>query len=284
MADVFISYSQKTPEPTRALADALLAKGYDVWWDQRLAAGDPFDDVIQDRLEDAKAVIVIWTAASLASKYVRREVGIAHAWDKTIPVRVADLPQTEIPAPFRKLHTCEATDIQSIEGALQKKGVRPQQLGRRKPLSREDLIAQLGQIDQALPSAVDAWLRRCQQEGFRIVARRSLIIKSAIPSFAEVNFGTLFPDGTVQTNDISEFSERIGDPSIAGEYLDGLARSIEGATVRRDGTPWNWRIEVFGQLPKISSLLPRSDEWLALMKVARDRFTKLAAANVARGR
>ena len=284
MADVFISYSQKTPEPTKALADALTAKGYEVWWDQRLAAGDRFDDVIQDRLEDAKAVIVLWTAASVASKYVRREVGIALAWDKLIPVRVAELVETEIPAPFQKLHTCQAADIQSIEAALQKKGVRPQQLSRRKPLSREELIAQLAQVDPELPAAVDAWLRRCQQEGFRIVARRSLIIKAAIPNFVEVNFGTLFPDGTVQTNYISESSERIGDPTIAAEYLDGVARLIEGAAVRRDGTSWNWRVEVLGQLPKILSLLARSEEWLALMKTARQRFMKVAAANVALGR
>jgi TIR domain-containing protein len=170
MADVFISYSQKAPEPTKVLAEALQVKGYDLWWDQRLAAGDAFDDVIQDQLEDAKAVIVIWTAASVASKYVRREVGIALAWDKLIPVRVTDLLSTEIPAPFQMLHTGEVADIQSIEDALQKKGIRPQQPGRRKSLSREELIAQLGRADQALPAAVDAWLRRCQQEGFRVVA------------------------------------------------------------------------------------------------------------------
>jgi hypothetical protein len=127
-------------------------------------------------------------------------------------------------------------------------------------------------------------LRRCEEEGFRVVPRRSLIIKATIPNFVQVNFGTLFPDGTVQTNYISELSERIGDPSIAAEYLDGVARLIEGATVRRDGTSWNWRVEVSGQLPKISSLLARGEEWLALMKAARDRFTKSAAANAALGR
>jgi hypothetical protein len=104
------------------------------------------------------------------------------------------------------------------------------------------------------------------------------MIKATIPNFAEVNFGTLSPDGTVQTNYISESSERLGDPSIAGEYLDGVARLIEGAAVRRDGKSWNWRVEVLGQLPKISSLLARREEWLALMKKARDRFIKVAAA------
>jgi hypothetical protein len=282
VADVFISYSQKTPEAAAALAESLKAKGYDVWWDMRLNAGDRFDDVIREQLDDADAVIVIWSAESVRSKYVTMEAGMALGWSKLIPVRAADLPLAEVPAAFQRLQTCDAADIESIDRALQTKGLRPQQAGRRKALSREELISELGRVDQSLPASVGTWLRRCQQEEFRIVAKRSLMIKATIPNFGDANFGTLFPDGTLQTNYISESSERLGDPSIAADYLDGLARLIEGASVRRDGMPWNWRVEVFGQLPKISSLLERSDEWLALMKAARERFVKTAASGLER--
>lgn len=283
MADVFISYSQQTPESARALAEALKAKGYEVWWDTRLIGGDKFDEVIREQLDDAEAVIVVWTAEAVRSKYVRMEAGTALAWGKAlIPVRVPDLPKSEIPPPFRDYQTVDAADFEGICRALEQRGVRPRQAGRRKSLSREEFLSELGRVDASLPPSVDAWLLRCNQEGFRIVARRSLIIKATIPNFAEVNFGTLFPDGTVQTNYISESSERLGDPSIAAEYLDGVARLIEGASVRRDGTSWNWRVEVFGQLPKISLLLASGEEWLALMKAARHRFIKVAGGSLSK--
>jgi hypothetical protein len=279
VADVFISYSQKTPEPAKALAEALTKRGYDVWWDTRLVAGDQFDDEIRAQLEEADVALVIWTAESVKSKYVRMEAGIAWAWDKLMPVRTAELPLNAIPGPFQRIHTDDVADIERIERALDARGVRPQQAGRRTPLSREEIVAQLGEVDAALPASVEAWLRKCQQEGFRVVAKRSLMIKATIPNFGEVNFGTLFPDGTVQTNYVSDSSERLGDASIAAAYLDGVASLIEGAAVRRDGKPWTWRVEVLGQLPKASLLLERSEEWIALMKAAKDRFIKAAAVS-----
>jgi hypothetical protein len=97
------------------------------------------------------------------------------------------------------------------------------------------------------------------------------MIKAAVPGLGEVNFGTLFPDGKLQTNYISETAERAGNPAIAAAYLDGIAALIDGV-VRRDGTPWNWRVEVFGELPKISQVLAHSDGWLRLMIEARRQF------------
>ena len=135
----------------------------------------------------------------------------------------------------------------------------------------------LGRIDDALPGKLEAWLRNCQAEGFRIVIKRSMMIKSSIPNFAEVNFGTLYQDGTFQTNYISELSERLGDPTIAAGYSDGVANLV-GGTVLREGKSWSWRVEVFGALPKIADALAKGDEWIGLMKEARQRFTKVAAA------
>jgi hypothetical protein len=43
-----------------------------------------------------------------------------------------------------------------------------------------------------------------------------------------------------------------------------------------DGTPWNWRVEVFGELPKISQVLAHSDGWLRLMIEARRQFMERA--------
>lgn len=92
--------------------------------------------------------------------------------------------------------------------------MRPKAAAKSKKMTKEEVLAALGRLDSSLPPAVDAYLRRCQKEGFRVVSNRSIIIKSMIPAFGEVNFGTLFPDGKFQTNYISDSSERIGDQQL----------------------------------------------------------------------
>jgi hypothetical protein len=272
MAQVFISYSQKSLEPTKALAEHLKNAGVETWWDARLTSGQRFDDVIRQELEAADAAIVIWTPQSISSPYVKMEAGTAYAWEKLITVRTPDLPIQGIPDPFRGLHTVLVTELEQIMIALDELGVRPKAAGRGKKLSKDEILAALSKADPPLPSAVDAFLRECQREGFRIVTNKSIMIKAAIPNIGEVNFGTLFPDGKLQTNYISDVSERLGDPRIAADYLDGLARLIDGASVRRDGKSWTWRVEVFGELPQIARVLERPQEWLALMNEARSRF------------
>jgi hypothetical protein len=42
MADIFISYSQTDRERAMQIANALSAKGWKVWWDVSLIAGDRF--------------------------------------------------------------------------------------------------------------------------------------------------------------------------------------------------------------------------------------------------
>lgn len=280
MADVFISYSQKSPEPTKALADALLRKGYDVWWDARLVPGQRFDDVIRDELDAAEAAIVIWTPESVQSKYVRAEAGTALAWDKLIPVRVAELRTEDVPGAFRGLQTVDIEDLDAIVRALNSRDIRPQERSAPKRLSMQQILEALRELDPMLPGALEAWLKECQAEGFRVVTKKSIIIKSTIPSFGEVNFGTLFPDGTVQTNYFSASAEQLRAPEIASSYLDGLALLVDGGSVKREGSSWNWRVEVYGQMPKLSALLARGDAWIKLMKAARGRLIEAAASTV----
>jgi hypothetical protein len=200
------------------------------------------------------------------------EAGIAYAWDKLVTVRAANVSMTGLPGPFAAFQTGLVTDIEGIMKALSEKGVETKSPTRGKKLTREEMLSRLAEVDSDLPAKLDVWLRQCQGAGFRVVLSRTLMIKAAIPGLGDVNFGTLFPDGKLQTNYISETSERAGDPTIAAAYLDRVAALIDGATVRREGTPWNWRVEVYGELPRISQLLARSDEWLRLMIETRRRF------------
>jgi hypothetical protein len=118
MADIFISYSKQQPQPTRDVAAFLTSQGYSVWWDTNLTSGEIFRDVIDRELEAAKAVIVIWTAHSVASKWVRAEADHADRDGKLIPLRTRDLDAPRIPKPYSEYHTTVVDDRASILAAV----------------------------------------------------------------------------------------------------------------------------------------------------------------------
>jgi hypothetical protein len=125
MADIFISYSKVHILHTEELATALQEKGFTVWWDTRLVAGDNFKDVILAELEQARAAIVIWTSESIKSEWVYSEARRAHARRILIPVRSEEVGANDIPPPFDALHTVPLTERAAIEGALAQLGVTP---------------------------------------------------------------------------------------------------------------------------------------------------------------
>ena len=73
MADVFISYSQREPEPTHTLAAEFVQHGIDAWFDVNLLPGDAFGKVIDGEIDRAKAVVTIWSRPALESTWVPAE-------------------------------------------------------------------------------------------------------------------------------------------------------------------------------------------------------------------
>src|SRR5262245_36339247 len=88
MADVFLSYSSEDRPAAQAIAQALPARGRSVWWDRSIRAGEDFFDVIERQLDSAKCVVVLWSKASVASRWVRAEATEALKQGKLIPLLV----------------------------------------------------------------------------------------------------------------------------------------------------------------------------------------------------
>lgn len=86
MADIFISYASEDRNRVRPLAEALIERGFNVWWDRSLAAGQDYTAIIERELKAAKAVIVVWTQSSTASTFVRDEAGRARDEGRLVPV------------------------------------------------------------------------------------------------------------------------------------------------------------------------------------------------------
>lgn len=73
MNEIFISYASENRPQAQKLASALGERGWDVWWDREIPLGKSFDEVIENALAQAKCVIVLWSAVSVASEWVRNE-------------------------------------------------------------------------------------------------------------------------------------------------------------------------------------------------------------------
>src|SRR5262249_42866561 len=118
MADIFVSYA-KTDRPLASKLVAMLeAEGWTVWWDTSLAIGDDFRNEIMTELGRARAVIVIWTDASIKSDWVRSEAGRAQADRKLIPVKLEHLTYKDLPPPFDVLHTENGSEDDKIRAAV----------------------------------------------------------------------------------------------------------------------------------------------------------------------
>src|SRR5262245_7522487 len=92
MADIFISYSSEDRDRVRPLAEALEKRGLTVWWDRALAAGDDYASVIEQALEEARAVIVVWSRNSVDSPWVRDEAGRARDAGRLVPILFDKVP------------------------------------------------------------------------------------------------------------------------------------------------------------------------------------------------
>lgn len=129
MADVFISYSKQQRGLTEALATAIEAEGWTVWWDTSLLPNQQFRKEIDAQLDACKAVVIVWTPQSAASEWVLAEAD--HAWRlrKLINTYATDLPPTSIPKSFNQIHAVPVADRAAVLSALTNLGIKRSQTG-----------------------------------------------------------------------------------------------------------------------------------------------------------
>jgi hypothetical protein len=114
MADVFISYASEDRPHAERLARALEAAGFSVWWDvEDLPGGLSFNRAIQQALETAQRVLVLWSRASLESEYVEAEAYWAWQNKKLHSVRLGDDVVVRVP-----FNTSHARNLAAWDGSL----------------------------------------------------------------------------------------------------------------------------------------------------------------------
>jgi TolB-like protein/Flp pilus assembly protein TadD len=107
VADIFLSYSREDQATARRFAQGFEHEALSVWWDQTLNVGEAFDSVTEQALDDAKAVVVLWSKHSVNSRWVRAEATQAQASSRLVPVMIEGCKR---PIMFELTHTAELQD------------------------------------------------------------------------------------------------------------------------------------------------------------------------------
>ncbi len=90
MPDVFVSYNREDLPLAQRVVDALVHEGINVWLDMELKAGENYDEITEERLRSAKAVVVLWSSRSVKSRWVRAEATIGQRKNTLVPVMIEE--------------------------------------------------------------------------------------------------------------------------------------------------------------------------------------------------
>jgi hypothetical protein len=107
MSDVFISYAREDRDKAERLARACEQHDWVVWWDKVIPPGKKYADVIGQELASAKAVVVLWSGASVASDWVKDEAQEAANRGILVP---ALIEKVNPPYGFRQVQTADLSD------------------------------------------------------------------------------------------------------------------------------------------------------------------------------
>jgi adenylate cyclase len=111
LADVFISYARSDQAIAARVAKGLQTAGLDVWWDADLPAHRAYSEIIERNLDEAGAVVVLWSKVAAKSQWVRAEADFARNAGKLVQATVdGSIP----PMPFNQI---QCADLKVWRGA-----------------------------------------------------------------------------------------------------------------------------------------------------------------------
>ncbi|MEO5938834.1 MAG: TIR domain-containing protein [Sphingomonas sp.] len=211
-AKVFISYARVDRARVKPIADALAAAGYDVWWDAMIEGGSAFAKAIEAHLDTADAVIVVWSATSVDSDWVRDEAGRGRDRKRLVPVL---LDGVDPPLGFKQYH---AIDLSRWKG-------------------RAD-APELASVLRGVATTADRTVAPIAStvSGAKGPSRRTLLIAGGGVATAAATAGLLVMhpwrrDGASNGVAVLPFANLSGDPGQA-YFSDGLSEEIRSALTR----------------------------------------------------
>lgn len=248
MTSVFLSYDHGDAPRAAAIASALEKAGHSVWWDRHIRGGAEFQSEIEKAVDEADAVVVLWSGRSIKSTWVRDEAAEGRDQGKLIPVL---LEPVKPPMGFRQYQTIDLSDRRRASW----------------PAQVDALLHAVAKMSVAPPSlyATPATVRK---QG---IGRRTVLAGGAAATAAIAGIGAwaLLKPGAADAPDsiaVLPFANLSGDPRQA-YFADGMAGEIRNTLMRIAG------LKVAGST---SSAAVREDDAQTVAK-------KLGVANILTG-
>jgi TolB-like protein/Tfp pilus assembly protein PilF len=205
---VFISYARPDEKIARTIIRIIRNAGFRVWWDGLIPSGERFSARISQELEQAKAVVVLWSASSGKSNWVQDEAAFARDRQRLVPISIDG---SEPPLGFRQIQCVDVS-----KGRLRSNN----------PAVHSALQTIADMMDQPLLDLPAEHLG---------IGRRSVLVAGAAAGVAAVGFGgwRLLRSGQAEANTIAilPFDNLSGDATK--EYLsNGLAAELRSTLSR----------------------------------------------------
>lgn len=233
---VFVSYSRTDLAIARPLIDALTAEGLSVWWDGLLAGGDAFAHTTEAALENADAVVVLWSAQSIQSHWVRDEATRGRDRGRMVPV---SLDGTMPPLGFRQIQYIDLSHWRGKPGAAELAGLL-------RAIAATAAVPR-GQLAFDGPVAAAA---RTSRRGALLTGGGLL----AVLGGGAIAWKTGLLGGQARANSVAVLPFRnIGGDAAEDYFSDGLAEELR-ATLSLNGT-----LEVAAQTSSIAARSSNSD-------------------------
>lgn len=211
---IFLSYAHGDQPQARRLAAALERSGYTVWWDKLIEGGTRYARSIDEALQSADAVIVLWSRESVESDWVRDEAAQGRDRHRLVPL---SLDGNAPPLGFRQIQMIDISGWSGRANAPQFEAIRR-------------AIAAAAR-EQVLPLTGPARPRFTRRQA---VAGGAALI-AAGGALAAWEAGLLEPAAAgARSIAVLPFKNLSGDPRQA--YLsDGLTDEIRSALARNAG-------------------------------------------------
>ncbi len=253
---LFVSYSRSDQPRARPVIDLLEQAGFDAWWDGRLEGGENYLQATEAALEGCAAVVVLWSATSVASTWVRDEAQRGRERGCLVPLTIDG---TMAPLGFRQL---QLLDISGWDGTPNS------------PEAARILVAVRARVGGASPAPDPALLALAPAPAPSVPAlsRRTLMLGGAGVAAGTGLLGAwqfgLFssPASAAISMVVLPFANETGDPDKK-YFSDGLSRELRSVLAR------NPRLKV--SAPASSNALEGEDDFA----IGR----KLGVGNILRG-
>lgn len=215
MSDVFVSYKAEDQRRVRPLVEAIEAEGLSVWWDAEIGGGAAWRQSIEEELDAARCVIVIWSKRSVGPQgaFVHDEATRAMERHVYLPVKIDNVRP---PLGFGERQALSLTRwqgnradpryaalIQAVRAIMNGKTPQPHVAGTGRAIDRRLLLA--GGTAAAVGAGAGAWF-------------------------------LLKPGSSAAENSIAvlPFANLSGDPAQA-YFSDGIAEELRSSLARIAG-------------------------------------------------